>query len=80
MPRSKDHLLVLCFTLCMFSPVLLTDSTVISGSSVRFNEFSKFILESQQNIIKQLEIEDGEASFGQDKWQKGESVRTSTVK
>ena len=56
-------------------PFQYTNSTVISGSSVRFNQFSKFILESQQAIIKQLEDEDGKAQFCQDNWQKGESVR-----
>lgn len=69
------------FQMCLISlqlilnPFQSTDSIVISGSSVRFNQFSKFILESQQEIIKQLEDEDGKAQFCQDNWQKGESVR-----
>jgi hypothetical protein len=54
-------------------------STVITGSSSRFNQFSTFILESQQKIIKQLETEDGKATFCQDKWQKGESVRSISL-
>ena len=72
--RSQNYVVALLSLQLLFPNVLLCESTVITGSSVRFNEFSKFILESQQKIIKQLEDEDGKASFCQDEWQKGESV------
>lgn len=74
MPRSLIHCLVIYYFQYITVPIQLTGSTIISGSSVRFNEFSKFILESQQNIIHQLENEDGKATFSQDEWQKGDSV------
>lgn len=68
---SHTILLSACFLFHFSEPI---SSTVITGSSSRFNQFSTFILESQQKIIKQLETEDGKATFCQDKWQKGESV------
>lgn len=78
MKSSTQVYRTILLTVCLLShysrPIL---STVITGSSARFNQFSKFILESQQTIIKQLESEDGKATFCQDKWQKGESVSRS---
>ena len=58
----------------------LKEAKVIIGSSARFNKFSEFILSSQQQIIKQLEVEDGREVFLQDVWQKGESVYSHNLK
>ena len=46
----------------------------LSGMSPRFNRFSNFVLNAQQQIIATLEKEDGKEAFVQDPWTKQSKI------
>lgn len=62
------HLLLASFWVVY--AVIDSSARSIAGSSLRFNEFASFCLNKQQEIIKELENEDGKSYFQQDPWNK----------
>jgi coproporphyrinogen III oxidase len=72
MKRELFYLVVLSFATQSHTSTTTTTyhSRSIAGSSARFNEFASFCLEKQQEIIKELECEDGKSTFQQDPWSK----------
>ena len=74
-------IIVMCSTESLLHPTSIAPKELLNlsltGSSKRFNDFSKFILQQQQLIIKELEIEDRNGIFIQDSWSKEQPMTSS---